>query len=238
MQASINVDNKEIEKFSSYATQWWDLKGPFATLHAINPARLSFIQQYVKLLNQEVLDLGCGAGILSESMAANGGKVIGLDASSATIAAAIAHSKTHAQAQKLQIEYHALSAEEYLAKYTKKFDIVTCMELIEHVPDPQQLITNCAQLLKPQGKLFLSTLNRTPKAYALAVIGAEYLLKIIPKHTHEYRKFIKPSELQQLLKNAGMRLEDLSGMSYNPFTKRASLCVDSSVNYLAYAVKE
>lgn len=236
MQASINVDNKEIEKFSSYATQWWDLKGPFATLHAINPTRLSFIQQYVNLRNQEVLDLGCGAGILSEAMAAKGAKVTGLDASSAAIAAAIAHAE--AQAQTLPIEYHALSAEEYLAKYTQKFDIGTCLELIEHVPDPQQLIYNCAQLLKPQGKLFLSTLNRTPKAYALAVIGAEYLLKIIPKHTHAYRKFIKPSELQQLLKNAGMGLEDLSGMSYNPFTKRASLCVDTSVNYLAYAVKE
>lgn len=231
----MNIDIKEVEKFSSYAQQWWDPKGPFAPLHALNPPRLQFIQQHTELKNKQVLDVGCGAGILTESLYAQQAQVTGIDASAKVLEVAM----ERAHVNSLTINYVNASAESFLQQNPKqKFDIITCMELIEHVPDPAQLMQTCAQLLKPNGKLFLSTINRTTKAYLLAIIGAEYVLRLLPKNTHEYKKFIKPAELQQFMSDAGLRLTALSGMNYQPFTKRAELCTDSSINYLAYAVRE
>lgn len=228
-----NVDFKEVEKFSSYAQSWWDPKGPFATLHAINPPRLQFVQQHVDLTNKDVLDVGCGAGILTESLHAQGARVTGIDASAEVLEVAI----ERARKRNLSINYVHSTIEDYMQN-AKQFDVITCMELIEHVPDPQQLLNNCAALLKPQGKLFISTINRSPKAYLFAIIGAEYILKLLPKHTHDYKKFIKPFEMQNLLANAGLHSKAISGMQYQPLTKHAKLTADCSINYLMQADKE
>lgn len=231
---SPNIDTAEIEKFSAMANQWWEPNGPCAPLHILNPTRLQYVQQHVQLENKNVLDVGCGAGILSESLALQGAKVVGIDAGADVISAA----KAHSALKSIHIDYFVTSIEEYAQNQTELFDVITCMELIEHVPDPTQLINACAQLLKPGGKLFISTLNRTPKAYAFAIIGAEYLLKMLPKHTHDYKKFIRPSELAIMLRNANLQLTDLKGIKFQPFTKTAQLDDDISVNYVAYAIKE
>lgn len=234
MNHTCNVDTQEISKFSALASDWWQLDGPCAPLHALNPARLKFILQHSNLQNKVVLDIGCGAGILTESLAQHGAVLTGIDASTEIIAAA----EQHATMQQLSINYAVDTAESFAVKHAAQFDIITCMELIEHVPDPQQLIQDCYQLLKPGGQLFLSTLNRTPKSYAFAIIGAEYIMNVLPKHTHDYKKFIKPSELAELLRKAQFSLQDLSGINYNAFSKSATLCQDVNVNYLAYAIKE
>lgn len=234
MNTNQNVDLKEVEKFSSYANVWWDPNGPFAPLHAINPPRLKFVQDHVDLADIDVLDVGCGAGILTESLYAAGAHVVGIDASEKVVNVA----KERAKVNKLNINYSHATIEDYIQKNNKTFDVITCMELIEHVPNPITLLKNCAKILKPGGKFFLSTINRTPKAYLYAIIGAEYVLNILPKNTHEYKKFITPSEMKDFMTQAGLCLKALSGMSYNPFTKSAELCTNTSINYLAFATKE
>lgn len=230
----MNYDTVEVNKFSALASSWWDKNGPCAPLHALNPARLQFIQRHTVLTNKNILDVGCGAGILTESLARCNAKVTGIDASSAVIAEA----QTHSAAMELDITYKNLMAEDMLPTHTGQFDIITCMELIEHVPDPAKLIADCSQLLKTGGKFFLSTINRTPRAYILAIIGAEYMLNILPKHTHNYKKFVKPSELASMLQTSSLKLKALDGLQYKPFTKTANISSDVRVNYLAFAIKE
>jgi 2-polyprenyl-6-hydroxyphenyl methylase/3-demethylubiquinone-9 3-methyltransferase len=232
--ASANIDYQEVEKFDVLASQWWDPKGPCEPLHVLNPCRLQYLKKFADLENKTILDVGCGAGILSESLASNKAKVTGLDASNDLIQAA----REHATQNKLEINYQALTIENYILNYEQQYDIITCMELLEHVPDPAKLIQDCARLLKPGGQLFVSTLNRNLKAYALAIIGAEYLLNILEKQTHDYKMFIRPAELAAMLRASKMQLQDLAGIDYQPFTKNATLSADVSVNYICYAVKE
>ena len=234
MNYNVNIDRHEVQKFSDLAAKWWDPAGPCATLHALNPCRLSFIQQYSKLSGLRVLDIGCGAGILTESLAGQGAITTGIDVSEELIAAA----KEHAAAQQLNVDYQVVSSEVFSQSNQLSFDVITCMELLEHVPDPSQLIRDCSVLLKPGGHLFLSTINRNPKAYALAIIGAEYLLNILPKRTHNYAKFIRPSEIADMCRAKNLQVCNISGMSYNPFTKSAELCHTVDVNYLLHAQKE
>lgn len=233
MHYANNVDVSEVEKFSTMASKWWDKDGPCAPLHILNPCRLQFIQQYCNLNGKNVLDVGCGGGILSYSMATCHAQVIGIDASKELIEVA----KNKAQQQNVNITYHDMTIEDFAQNTNIKFDVITCMELMEHVPEPQTLLTNCAELLKPQGQLFISTINRTPKAYALAIVAAEYVLKILPQNTHEYKKFIRPAELDEMLRTANLQLINMSGIKYNPFSKHACLDKSVDVNYLAYAIK-
>ncbi len=228
-----NVDSIEVDKFSSFAARWWEPNGPSAPLHVLNPIRLSFIQQQIELNSALVLDIGCGAGILSEALAKCGAHVTGIDASPEMIEAA----RTHAEQGNLIINYSAITIECFIQNQDQLFDAVVCMELIEHVPDPQKLIADCVRALKPGGKLFISTINRTPKAYALAILGAEYVLNLLPKQTHDYNKFIRPAELASMLGNANLQLKALAGVKYQPFSKNARIHTDVSVNYMAYAEK-
>lgn len=232
MNHSDNIDKSEVAKFDAMAANWWDPHGPCAPLHILNPTRLCFIQRHTKLENKNILDIGCGGGILSESLAKHGANVTALDAS----AEAINLAKEHAVSQNLTINYQHATIESF--QTDTQFDIITCMELIEHVPDPAKLIADCARLLAPGGAMFISTLNRTLKAYALAIIGAEYVLNILPKHTHDYKKFIKPAELEQMLRAQKLSLVKLQGLKFDPFNKTASLYDSVDVNYLAYTVKE
>jgi len=229
-----NLDLHEVNKFGSLAARWWEPSGLFAPLHIINPCRLQYIQQHTQLTNKKILDVGCGAGILSESLAKLGTNVTGIDASHEVILAAQQHAANH----NLSINYHATTIEDFDKINSQEYDIITCMELLEHVPDPTQMLQDCNALLKPNGKLFLSTLNRTLKSYALAIIGAEYIFNILPKQTHDYKKFIQPSELATALQTANFELQDLTGMSYNPLLKTAALCATVDINYLAYATKK
>jgi 2-polyprenyl-6-hydroxyphenyl methylase/3-demethylubiquinone-9 3-methyltransferase len=230
----LNCDATEVNKFSALAPRWWDRNGPCAPLHILNKCRVQFIQRHTDLANKTVLDVGCGAGILTESLAMLNANICGLDASDAVIQEATAHATT----QGLNITYYSATIETLAETHNSKFDVITCMELLEHVPNPDKLIFDCMQLLKPGGKLFLSTLNRTLRSYALAIIGAEYLFNILPKQTHDYKKFISPAELNSMLQATNMRLMALDGVKYNPFTKSASFTSDLSVNYLAFATKE
>lgn len=227
-----NVDNTEIEKFKKLAKEWWDLEGPCRTLHAINPPRLQFIADHCVLSNQRILDVGCGGGILSESLALRGAKVTGIDPNPAVIEVA----KSHALSTNIKnLSYEIATPEDFAKDHANSFDIVTCMELLEHVPNPLSLIQACAQLVKPGGALFFSTLNRTLKSYCLAILGAEYILKLLPRKTHDYEKFIRPSELNPMLKKSNLILKKITGLYYNPITKMAKLTPDVSVNYLIYA---
>ncbi len=230
-----NLSDLEIEQFEAMAPHWWDKNGPCKPLHDLNPTRVQFIKQHCQLDNKQVLDIGCGGGILTERLQAEGALVTGIDAASMLIKVAQEHQQEIADLDPIQ--YYISTAEDFAKHHPAKFDIITCMELLEHVPDPQSLIHAISTLLKPNGQVFLSTLNRTPKSYALAILGAEYLLKLLPKGTHTYDQFIKPSELNTCLENVGLSLKDLQGMHYNPFSRSASLQEDVSVNYLAYGVK-
>lgn len=223
-----NVNPSEIEKFNAIANTWWDSDGPCKTLHDINPVRLEFIQQHTDVKDKQILDIGCGGGILTESLAKAGAHLTGLDQATQVITIA----KQHAKQQKLAIDYQVASLEDYATIHPHQFDIVTCMELLEHVPNPAELIKACQQAVKPNGYVFFSTLNRTPKAYLYAILGAEYLLKLLPKHTHDYRQFIKPSELHRNLRAQQLQCLALQGFSYNPITRQAYLCRDIQVNYL------
>jgi 2-polyprenyl-6-hydroxyphenyl methylase/3-demethylubiquinone-9 3-methyltransferase len=227
-----NVDPAEINKFKQHAHHWWDAAGTMKALHDINPIRLKFIRTHADLADNTLLDIGCGGGILSESLAKAGANVSGIDLCEDVIKTA----KLHALESELTINYRHISSTAASEEATQ-YDIVTCMELLEHVPNPSELIEDCAKLVKPGGKLFFSTINRTIKAYALAVIGAEYILGMLPKGTHQYSKFIKPSELASWCRENDLELKITKGMSYNPITKEYGLCNDTNINYLMYAEK-
>jgi 2-polyprenyl-6-hydroxyphenyl methylase/3-demethylubiquinone-9 3-methyltransferase len=223
-----NVDAAEIEKFSQLAHRWWDANSEFKPLHEINPLRLSYINQITPLSGQKVLDVGCGGGILSESMAGLGAQVTGIDLGEKPLQVA----KLHLLESGKQVEYRNIAVEQLAAEQPASFDVVTCMEMLEHVPDPQSIVRACATLVKPGGHVFFSTLNRNPKSYLFAIIGAEYVLNMLPRGTHDYAKFIKPSELAQFCRDADLNVNDLIGMSYNPFSKVYSLGKDTDVNYM------
>ncbi len=223
-----NADPVEIEKFSQLAHKWWDPSSEFKPLHEINPLRLTYIDRLSSLAGKTVLDVGCGGGILSESMAGLNADVTGIDLSDKALQVA----KLHLLESGRQVNYRKIAAEDMATENPGKYDVVTCMEMLEHVPDPASVIAACAKLAKPGGWVFFSTLNRNPKSYLFAVIGAEYVLNMLPKGTHDYAKFIKPSELAQACRNAGLNVTDLVGMSYNPLSKIYSLGHDTSVNYL------
>ena len=224
----VNADPQEIDKFSALAHRWWDPAGEFAPLHQINPLRLDWIDQHAPLCGKRVLDVGCGGGILAEAMAKRGGKVAGIDLSDQALKVAQLHLlESHAT-----VAYQVITAEALAAREPGTYDAVTCMELLEHVPDPQSTVSACAMLAAPGGLVFFSTINRNPKAYLFAIFGAEYVLNLLPRGTHDYEKFIRPSELAAMCRAAGLEVEEIIGMSYNPITRIYSLGSDTSVNYL------
>ncbi len=225
----INADPLELEKFSQLAHHWWDPNSEFKPLHEINPLRLNYIDQVSGgISGKSVVDVGCGGGILSESIAALGANVSGIDLSDKALKVA----KLHLLESGHQVDYRKITVEMLATEHPRHFDVVTCMEMIEHVPDPASVIKSCAQLVKPSGWVFFSTLNRNPKAYLFAIIGAEYILKLLPRGTHEYAKFIKPSELAHMARDAGLTEARIIGMTYNPITKIYALESDTSVNYI------
>jgi 2-polyprenyl-6-hydroxyphenyl methylase/3-demethylubiquinone-9 3-methyltransferase len=230
-----NVDLGEIEKFSSLAQKWWDPESEFKPLHDINPLRLTWINNIVGGLDSKtVCDVGCGGGILAESMATKGAKVKGIDLSEKSINVA----KIHAKSVKSSVNYQLISSEELSATESEKYDVVTCMEMLEHVPDPTKEILACTRLLKPSGQIIFSTINRNLKSFIFAIIGAEYILNLLPKGTHEYKKFIKPSELIGTARNENLHLMDLIGLTYNPITKVYRLSDDTDVNYMVALTKK
>jgi 2-polyprenyl-6-hydroxyphenyl methylase/3-demethylubiquinone-9 3-methyltransferase len=224
----MNVDQSEIAKFSALAHRWWDPNSEFKPLHAINPLRLGWIKTFVNLEGKKVVDIGCGGGILAESIAQSGADTTGIDLSEKALKVA----ELHALEVGANLTYRSISAEALADEQAEQFDVVTCMEMLEHVPDPASVVRACAKLCKPGGTLFFSTLNRNPKSYLFAIIGAEYILKLLPKGTHEYVKFIKPSELVTFTRQAGLEMLGVKGLSYNPFTQVYSLNDDVSVNYM------
>jgi 2-polyprenyl-6-hydroxyphenyl methylase / 3-demethylubiquinone-9 3-methyltransferase len=229
----VNVEEAELNKFSELAHKWWDKNSEFKPLHDINPLRLNYINQAVLLNGKTVLDVGCGGGILSESMAIKGAKVTGIDLGEKALNVA----KLHSLESGVNVDYRYISVEELAEQVPASFDVVTCLEMLEHVPNPASVVEACAKLVKPNGHVFFSTINRNPKAYLLAVIGAEYVLNMLPRGTHDYTKFIKPSELAGWMRHAGLAFNHQTGLSYNPLTKHYWLGDDVSVNYLVHAVK-
>ncbi len=225
---NINTDPIELEKFNQIAHHWWDPNSEFKPLHEINPLRLNYIDQLASLSGKVVLDVGCGGGILSESMAERGAKVTGIDLGEKSLKVA----KLHLLETGNQVDYRRIAAENLAKEQPNHYDIVTCMEMLEHVPDPESIVRSCALLTKPGGWVFFSTINRNPKSYLFAVIGAEYLLNLLPRGTHDYAKLIRPSELARMARGAGLDVEAIMGMTYNPITRIYSLVRDSSVNYI------
>lgn len=227
--STANVDAGEIAKFEALASRWWDPESEFKPLHAINPLRANWIDQHAQVAGKKVLDVGCGGGLLSESLAQRGAKVTGIDMGSTPLQVA----KLHRLESGLDIDYRQTTAEQLATELPEKFDVVVCMEMLEHVPDPAAIIQACARLVKPSGQLFFSTLNRTPKSYLFAVIGAEYVLRLLPRGTHDYSKFIKPSEMGQWLRKSKLQLQEIIGLTYNPLTQTYKLNPkDVQVNYL------
>lgn len=224
----LNADRAELDKFGELAHRWWDPNSEFKPLHDINPLRLNWIDEHVGLAGKRVLDVGCGGGLLSEGMAARGAEVTGIDLSEKPLGVARLHLLESGQ----QVDYRLTSAEQLAEEMPGSFDAVTCMEMLEHVPDPASVVAACARLVKPGGQVFFSTLNRNPKAYLFAVIGAEYILKLLPKGTHDYAKFIRPAELSRWAKFSGLEPAEIIGMSYNPLSRQYSLGRDTAVNYL------
>ncbi len=224
----MNVDPAELQKFSELAHRWWDPSSEFRPLHDINPLRLEWIHARAPLSGKRVLDIGCGGGILAESMARKGAQVTGIDLAEKALKVADLHSLESGVA----VRYELISAEDMAEREPGQYDVVTCMEMLEHVPEPSSIVAACAKLVKPGGQVFFSTLNRNPKAYLFAIIGAEYLLQMLPRGTHDYAKFITPAELSQYVRNSGLQVESLKGMGYNPLTQIYSLGSDTSVNYL------
>jgi 2-polyprenyl-6-hydroxyphenyl methylase/3-demethylubiquinone-9 3-methyltransferase len=229
----MNADPLELQKFSDLAHRWWDPSSEFRPLHEINPLRLEWINARAPLAGKTVVDIGCGGGILAESMARKGAEVTGIDLSEKALKVADLHSLESG----VRVRYELIAAEELAAREPGRYDVVTCMEMLEHVPDPAAVVRACATLVKPRGKVFFSTINRNPKAYLFAVIGAEYLLRLLPKGTHDYAKFITPAELAQYARSAGLDVDSLKGMTYNPLTKVYSLNQDTDVNYLVACTK-
>ncbi|SNS37846.1 3-demethylubiquinone-9 3-methyltransferase [Noviherbaspirillum humi] len=225
---AMNADPNELKKFSDLAHRWWDPNSEFRPLHEINPLRLEWINARVPLAGKKVLDVGCGGGILAESMARKGATVTGIDLSEKALKVADLHSLE----AEIPMRYELVSAEDLAAREPGQYDVVTCMEMLEHVPDPAKVVAACATLVKPGGHVFFSTINRNPKSYLLAVIGAEYVLRLLPRGTHDYAKFIKPAELAQHVRNAGLELAAIKGMTYNPLTRVYSLNQDTDVNYM------
>jgi len=230
----MNADPKELAKFSDLAHRWWDPTSEFKPLHQINPLRLGWIDTTAALKGKAVLDVGCGGGILAEAMAALGARVKGIDLSDKALKVAM----LHLFESRLEVTYDEVSAEDLALREGGQYDVLTCMEMLEHVPDPASTVRACATLVKPGGHAFFSTLNRNPKSYVFAVIGAEYILRLLPRGTHDYAKFLKPSELAQYCRAAGLSLSSIIGMSYNPLTKVYSLNDDTSVNYLMHCVRD
>ena len=228
-----NFRQSELDKFDELAQRWWDPNGPQKALHALNPARLGYVAARTMLRDAAVLDVGCGAGLLSEVLAQSGAKVTAIDLAPNLLKVA----RLHGLESGVKVDYRESSVEALAADMPAAFDAITCMEMLEHVPEPASVIEACASLLKPGGRLFLSTLNRTPAAFAVAIVGAEYVARLLPKGTHQYRDFIKPSELAAWLREAGLELEDVSGLAYEPWRNSARIVSRTDVNYLACAVK-
>lgn len=230
---SDNRDQTELDKFSEIASRWWDTESEFKPLHDINPLRLGYIQQHAPLAGKKVVDVGCGGGILSESMAHAGAEVTGIDLSQAALDIA----RLHAAEAQIPVDYQCTSTEEYAEANAGKLDVVTCMEMLEHVPEPAAIVDACSRLLKPGGSAFFSTLNRNGKSWLFAIVGAEYILQLLPKGTHEWRRFIKPSELAGWCRRSDLAIDNLTGMNYNPLTKVYRTDSDLSVNYLLHATR-
>lgn len=231
---ALNVDPNEIRKFEEIAYRWWDAGSEFKPLHDINPLRLNYIDDRAGLQGKTVIDVGCGGGILAESMARRGAQVTGIDLGETPLAVA----QMHALESQVEVNYRHISAEAIAAEAPASFDVVTCMEMLEHVPNPASIIQACATLVKPNGDIFFSSINRNPKAFALAILGAEYVLNMLPKGTHEYAKFIKPSELEKWARSVGLQLRNITGMTYNPLFQSYRLSRDVNVNYLMHFKKE
>jgi 2-polyprenyl-6-hydroxyphenyl methylase/3-demethylubiquinone-9 3-methyltransferase len=225
-----NVDQAEIAKFDALASRWWDPAGEFGALHEINPLRLDFIRQRATLSGSKAVDIGCGGGILAESMAKAGAKVTGIDMAEGPLAVA----RLHQAESGTDVDYLRSTAEELAEERSGQYDVVTCLEMLEHVPSPQTVIAACAELVNPGGHVFFSTINRNPKSFLFAIVGAEYVLRLLPAGTHEYAKFIRPSELEAWARHAGLELQDSIGMHYNPVTREYSLGENLDVNYLMY----
>ncbi|MGP1958874.1 MAG: bifunctional 2-polyprenyl-6-hydroxyphenol methylase/3-demethylubiquinol 3-O-methyltransferase UbiG [Arsenophonus sp. NC-CH8-MAG3] len=233
LRGQANVDLTEINKFNSIASRWWDERSEFQLLHRINPLRLNYILQHANgLFGKKIVDIGCGGGILSESMTKEGGLVIGIDMAVAALQVA----KLHALENDMKIKYLHITAESYAEKHPQTYDIVTCMEMLEHVPDPESVVQSCAKLVKPNGQVFFSTINRNKKAWLLAIIAAEHILKIIPKGTHDVKKFIKPSELLSWIDKTSLQEEHIIGLHYNPISDKFSLGSNVDVNYMLYVL--
>jgi 2-polyprenyl-6-hydroxyphenyl methylase/3-demethylubiquinone-9 3-methyltransferase len=231
--STVNADPDELAKFSELAHRWWDPASEFRPLHEINPLRLAWIDEKAGLAGKRVLDVGCGGGILAEAMARQGARVKGIDLSERALKVA----ELHLLESKLDVEYEEIAAEALADREPGAYDVVTCMELLEHVPDPASTVQACATLAAPGAHLFFATINRNPKSYLFAIIGAEYVLKLLPRGTHDYAKFVRPSELSQSCRDAGLTVRNLIGMTYNPFTRIYSLGRDTDVNYIVHAVK-
>jgi 2-polyprenyl-6-hydroxyphenyl methylase / 3-demethylubiquinone-9 3-methyltransferase len=231
--STVNADPDELAKFSELAHRWWDPESEFRPLHEINPLRLAWIDEKAGLAGKRVLDVGCGGGILAEAMARQGARVKGVDLSERALKVA----ELHLLESKVAVEYEKIAAEALADREPEAYDVVTCMELLEHVPDPASTVRACATLAAPGAHLFFATINRNPKSYVFAIIGAEYVLKLLPRGTHDYAKFVKPSELSQSCRGAGLTVRNLIGMTYNPFTRIYSLGRDTDVNYIVHAVK-
>ncbi len=225
---STNVDTAELQKFGDLAHRWWDVTGEFRPLHELNPLRLDWVDRLASLPGKRVVDVGCGGGILAESMAQRGATVLGIDLSVKPLRVA----ELHALESGVKVDYREVSAEALASEKPAHFDVVTCMEMLEHVPDPAQTMAACATLVKPGGWVFASTINRNPKAFLLAIVGAEYVLNLLPRGTHEYEKFIKPSELARYARDAGLDIAEVLGLTYNPLTRRFKLGQDTDVNYM------
>ena len=230
---SRNIDHAEQEKFDAISSGWWDPEGPFRPLHDLNPARLRYIAERATIEGAAVVDVGCGGGILSEALALNGGQVTGIDVASRTLAIA----RLHLHESKLDVDYREVTVEDLARESPAAFDIVTCMEMLEHVPDPASIVRSVQKLLKPGGHAFFSTLNRTPLAFALGIVGAEHIARLLPRGTHRYDRFIRPSELSAWIRAADLELRDISGLHYNPLTRSVMLGGNVQVNYLVHAVK-
>ena len=230
---SKNYSQAELDKFDDLAQRWWDPRGPQKALHALNPARLGYVAERVQLRDAAVLDVGCGGGLLSEALAQAGAKVTAIDLAPNLLKVA----RLHGLESGIKVDYREMPVEALAEQAPASFDAITCMEMLEHVPEPASIIEACAKLLKPGGRLFLSTLNRTPAAFALAIVGAEYVARVLPKGTHQYRDFIKPSELAKWLRKAGLEIEDVSGLMYEPWRNSARVVSRTDINYLACARK-